>query len=155
MLQSSCPWRLLSPGQTPSGSCHQILTQILSNLWFISLCCKCSVNLHNKALITKVFISQLYKKSLKIPKGNQNPYIEDERTTQWLNEKLQKDKQRSTKHTHKTDDRVQQTPLKTRGERRWSGRVSSSCPTSGTRRINLVTNPVINEERARKCLRQE
>jgi hypothetical protein len=27
-----------------------------------------------------------------------------------------------------------------------SGRVSSSCSTSGTRRVNLVTNPVINRE---------
>ena len=41
-----------------------------------------------------------YKKSLKIPKGgNQNPYIEEEQTTQWSKEKVQKDKQRSTKHT--------------------------------------------------------
>ena len=39
------------------------------------------------------------KKSLKIPKGNQNPYIEEEQTTQWLKEKVQKDKQRSTKHS--------------------------------------------------------
>jgi hypothetical protein len=34
------------------------------------------------------------------------PYIEEEQTTQWLKETLQKDKQRSTKHTHKTKDRV-------------------------------------------------
>jgi len=34
-------------------------------------------------------------KSLKIPKGNQNPYIEEEQTTQWPKEKVQKDKQRS------------------------------------------------------------
>jgi hypothetical protein len=27
-----------------------------------------------------------------------------------------------------------------------SGRVSSSCSTSGTRRVNLVTNPVISRE---------
>jgi len=33
------------------------------------------------------------KKSLKIQKGNQNPYIE-EQTTQWPTEKIQKDKQR-------------------------------------------------------------
>jgi uncharacterized protein YxeA len=33
------------------------------------------------------------KKSLKIPKGgNQNPYIEEEQTTQWQTEKVQKDK---------------------------------------------------------------
>jgi len=38
-----------------------------------------------------------------------------------------KDKQRSTKHTHKTKDRVTRTPLKTGGELRWSGRVGSSC----------------------------
>jgi len=62
------------------------------------------------------------------------------------NEKVQKDKQRSTKHTHKTKDRVTRNPLKTGGELRCSGRVNSSCSTSGTRRVNLVTNPVINHE---------
>jgi hypothetical protein len=54
--------------------------------------------------------------------------------------------QRSTKHTYKTKDRVTRTPLKTGGERKYSGRVSSSCSTSGTRRVNLVTNPVISRE---------
>jgi hypothetical protein len=50
---------------------------------------------------------------LKIPKGgNQNPYIEEEHTTQWPKEKVQKDKQWSIKHTHKTKDRVTRTPLK-------------------------------------------
>jgi len=46
-------------------------------------------------------------------RGNQNPYIEEEQTTQWSKEKVQKDKQRSTKHTHRTKDRVTRTPLKT------------------------------------------
>ena len=47
------------------------------------------------------------KKSLKIPKGgNQNPYIEDGQTKQWTKKKYKKDKQRSTKHTVKTKDRV-------------------------------------------------
>ena len=78
--------------------------------------------------------------------GNQNPYIEEEQTTQWLKEKVQKDKQRSTKHTYKTKDRVTRTPLKTEGELRCSGRLNSSCFTSGTRRVNLVTNPVISRE---------
>ena len=45
-------------------------------------------------------------------RGNQNPSIEEEQTTQWTKEKEQKDKQRSTKHTYKTKDRVKQTPLK-------------------------------------------
>ena len=39
----------------------------------------------------------------------------EEQTTQWPKEKVQKDEQRSTKHTHKTKDRVRRTPLKTRG----------------------------------------
>ena len=47
-------------------------------------------------------------------RGNQNPYIEEGQTTQWP-KKLQKDKQRSTKHTYKTKDRVTRTPLKTGG----------------------------------------
>jgi len=37
-------------------------------------------------------------------RDNQNPYIEEEQTTQWPKEKIQKGKQRSTKHTHKTKD---------------------------------------------------
>ena len=76
-------------------------------------------------------------------KGNQNPYIEEERRQH----NGQKDKQLSsisTKHTHKTKDRVTRTPLKTGGKLRCSGRVSSSCSTSSTHSVNLVTKPVIN-----------
>jgi hypothetical protein len=40
----------------------------------------------------------MVKKSVKIPRGNQNPYIEEEQTTQCPIEKVQKDKQRYTKH---------------------------------------------------------
>jgi len=77
--------------------------------------------------------------------GNQNPYIE-EQTTQWPKENVQRDKQRFTKHTYKTKDRVTRTPLKSGGELRCSGRVSSSCSTSDTRHFNLVTNPMISHE---------
>ena len=79
-------------------------------------------------------------------RGNQNPYIEEEQTTQWPKEKVQKDKQWSTKHAYKTKDRVTRTPLKTGGELRCSRSVSSSCSTSDTRRVNLVTNSVISHE---------
>ena len=76
---------------------------------------------------------------MKIPKGgNQNSYIEEEQTTQWPKGKVQKDKQRSTKHTYKTKDRETRTPLKTGGELRCSGRVSSSCCTGDTRRVNII-----------------
>ena len=57
--------------------------------------------------------------------------------------KSTKDKQRSTKHTYKTKDRVTGTALKTESELKYSGRVSSSCSTSGTRLVNLVISPVI------------
>ena len=62
-------------------------------------------------------------------------------------EKGQKDKKRPTKPTYKTKDRVTRTPLKTGGELMCSGRVSSSCSTSDTRRVNLVTNPVVSRGR--------
>jgi hypothetical protein len=39
---------------------------------------------------------------LKTRKCNKSPYIEEEQTTQWPKEKVQKDKQRSTTHTHTT-----------------------------------------------------
>jgi len=55
----------------------------------------------------------------------------------------QKDKQLYTKHKLKTKDRITRTPL------RCSGRVSSSCSTSDTRRVNLITNPVISRERGK------
>jgi hypothetical protein len=80
-------------------------------------------------------------------RGNQNPYIEEEHTTQRPKEKVQKDKQRSKKHTHRTKDRITRTPLKTGDELRCSRRVGSSCSISGTRRpVNQVTNPVISHE---------
>ena len=72
--------------------------------------------------------NQLPRRVWRYQRGNQNPYIE-EQTTQCPNEKVQKDK-RSTKHTYKAKDRVTRTPLKTRGELRCSGSVSSSCPTN-------------------------
>jgi hypothetical protein len=81
--------------------------------------------------------------------GNQNPYIEEEQATQWPSEKVQKDKQRSTKHIYKTKDRVTRTSLKTGDELMCSGRVRRSCSTSDTRRVNLVTKPVISHERGK------
>ena len=55
-----------------------------------------------------------------------------------------KDTQLFRKHTHNTKDRVTRIPLRTGDELRCSGRVSSSCSTIGTRRLNLVTNRKIH-----------
>jgi len=56
-------------------------------------------------------------------RDTQNTYIEEEQIIQLPKEKVQKDKQWSTKHKYKTKDRVTRTPLKIGGELRCSGRV--------------------------------
>jgi hypothetical protein len=48
--------------------------------------------------------------------------------------------------TQKTKDRAIRTTLKTGGELRCSGRVDSSCSTSDTHRVTVVTNPMISHE---------
>ena len=82
------------------------------------------------------------KQSLKKENGAiKYRYIEEEQTIHWHKEKVKKDKQRTTKHTHKTKTRVTRTSLKTGGEIRCSGRVISSCSTSGSR---LATKPLMS-----------
>jgi hypothetical protein len=108
--------------------------------------CVRGVDIAAISAIGRLDYETVLRRDWRYQRGNQNPYIEEEQTTQWPKEKVQKYKQRSTKHIYKTKDRVTRTPLKTRGELRCSGRVSSSCSTSNTRRVNLVTNPVISHE---------
>ena len=60
----------------------------------------------------------------------QATYIEEEQTTQWSKTKVQKDKQLSTKHSHKTKYRVTRTPLKTGGELLCPRMACSSCSTN-------------------------
>ena len=72
----------------------------------------------------------LKTKSLKIPKGQSKSVHRRTTDNTMAKERVQKDKQRITKHTYKTEDRV-------------TRRVTSSCSSSGIRRVNLVTNPVI------------
>jgi hypothetical protein len=91
-------------------------------------------------------IQHILKKSLKIPKGQSESVYRRRTDNTMVKRKVQKDKQRSTKHTYKTKDRVTRTPVKTEAEFRCSGRVSSSCSTSDTRRVNLVINPAISRE---------
>ena len=104
-------------------------------IFYCVFCSDWLLQLHALSLIRRFWWYQ---------RGNLNPYIEEEQTTQWQ-KKVQRDKQRSTKHTHKTKYWVTRIPLKTAGELRYSGRGRSPCP-SGTRRVNLVTNLVISHE---------
>jgi hypothetical protein len=122
-------------------SCHKKLHMNWTSLKKSPFRC-----LKNVLIQIWLYIENHLRRVWKYQRGNQNPYIEEEQTTQWPKEKVQKDKQQSIKHIFKTKDRVTRTPLKTGGELRYSGRVCSSCSTSGTRRVNLVTNPVISRK---------
>jgi hypothetical protein len=48
----------------------------------------------------KCFHAIQIRRVCRYQRGNQNPYIEEEQTTQWSKEKLQNDKQRSTKQNN-------------------------------------------------------
>jgi hypothetical protein len=65
---------------------------------------------------------------------------------QWAKEKGQKDKQWSAKLAHKTKAGITRTPLTNWVRLMCSGRVNSSCSTSGTRRATLAKNPVVSHE---------
>jgi hypothetical protein len=80
--------------------------------------------------------SNVKRRVWRYQRGNQNPYIEKEQTTQWP--KGQKDKQRSTKHTHQTKDPVTRTPIKTGGELRCSGRVSTVLEIENTKGLTTI-----------------
>ena len=60
-------------------------------------------------------INNMFRRVWRYQRGNQNPYMVEEQTTQSPKEKVQKDKQRFTKHTYKTKDQVTRTPLITVG----------------------------------------
>ena len=75
--------------------------------------------------------------SLKIPKGQ--PETANQRGTDNTMAKRIKTKGQTTSSytKHKTKDRITGTPLKTGDELICSGRLSSSCSISDTRRVNL------------------
>ena len=59
--------------------------------------------IHRNCIADVYFTTLTRRRVWKYQRGNHNPYIEKEQTTQWPKEKVQKDKQRSIKHTYKTD----------------------------------------------------
>jgi CHAT domain-containing protein len=68
---------------------------------------------HEDQTKVMVTVTSKQRRVWRYQRDNQNLYIQEEQTTQWPKEKIEKDKQRSTKHTHKTKDRVTRIPLKT------------------------------------------
>jgi len=55
--------------------------------------------------INSRFLSEKERRVWSYQRDTKNPYIEQQ-TTEWPKQKVQKDKQRSTKHTHKTENRL-------------------------------------------------
>ena len=80
-----------------------------------------------------------FKKSLKIPKGKSKSVYR--RRTDKRVAKRKSSNNDPQNMTHRTTDQVTRTPLKIGSELRCPGRVSSSCSTSDTHRLNLVTKP--------------
>ena len=88
----------------------------------IRICTSKKSRRHNGQKIPKGYSESVYQRrtdeimAKRYQRCNLNPYIEEGQTTQRPKEKVQKDKQRSTKHTHKTKERVTRSSLKTGGK---------------------------------------
>jgi hypothetical protein len=96
--------------------------------------------------MTDLFLLKCHKKSLKIPKG-QSESVYRRKTDNTVAKAKSTKGQTTIYKTYTYNWRLSNTiPLKTGGELRCSGRVSSSCSTCLTHRVNLVTNPVIINE---------
>lgn len=105
--------------------------------------------LYKRSLVSrfeaKTFMSYPLWRVWRYQNGNLNPYIWEGHTTQWSKQKKTKGQQQKN-DTQKIKDRATRTPPKSGGELRCTpctGRVGSSCPSSGTRRLTLLTNSVI------------
>jgi len=99
---------LTVPDEDYSRNASCALNVILSRFLFLEI----RSLIPRRSYLQKYYIVCL-RRVWRYQRGNQNPYIEEEQTTQWPKEKVQTDKQRSTKHTYKTKDQVTRTPLKT------------------------------------------
>jgi len=97
---------------------------IFRNVQPVTQCCVYPTKLKNKYISLYITIINYiyYTEELEDTKGVIIiciSKIEEEQTTQWQKEKVQKDKQRSTKHRYTTKDQVTRTPLKIRGGLRY------------------------------------
>jgi hypothetical protein len=85
------------------------------------------------------------KKRLKIPKGQSESFIEEHKA-QWSKEKCTKGKTTIDKTYIWSKSSSNSNPIKDLGEFRCSRKACRSSSTSGTRRVNLVANPIISRE---------
>ena len=85
-------------------------------------------------------ISKLIRRVWGYQRGSQKPYVEEEQTTQWTKEKRERDKERSTKHTHTTKDRATRTQLKTGVKYTNKDYLVETVMVSNTSNINKTNN---------------
>ena len=112
--------------------CHQFVNAVILVMCRKPTCC----NLYNYTMYTRNV------------RRYQREIIRSRKSKKDRQRNGQKEKQLSTKHykQKQTKDRATRIKLKTVGELRCSGRVSSSCSTCGTLHVIRVTNPVISYE---------
>ena len=72
--------------------------------------------------------------------------MEVQQITRWPRHNTKRETTNYKTYIENTKDRVTQTPLKTGGELKCFERESGPCSSSGTCRVNLVTNTVISHE---------
>jgi len=96
-------------------------------------------------------LAKWFKKSLKIPKGYSE--AENRRTIDNKITYRQRTNNYLQNTTQEAKDWVTQTPLKAEDELMFSGRIISSCSTSGIHRVTFVTNPVARHEWGRTGFR--
>ena len=99
-------------------------------------------DIYNCAFCDKEYESIFFKKSLKILTGVIRIRKSKKDRQYGQNEKDKRINNNLQNTTEKTKDQVMQTSLKTGCEFMCSGRVKSSCSTSGTHHVTLVTNPI-------------
>jgi hypothetical protein len=102
-------------------------TQPAHNHFGVTLTCSIYYISRSSCKGTIPMHAAMHMKSMKIPKGVIR--IRNSKEDRQHNDQQKKYKQQSTKHTHKTKDRLTRNPLKSGGELRCSGRVRSSCST--------------------------
>ena len=123
MNEPSTLWQLLGSPPVFGGTrvvhyivfcavfCHCIFSPSIYGFW-LALCFRQTFLDNMRTQLYDSVVPSTARRVWRYQRGNQNPYIEEERTTQWPKEKVQKDKERPTKHTYKTKDRVTRNPLK-------------------------------------------
>ena len=98
---------------------------------------------HSRNVLCVLHFIILIKKSLMIQRGNQIPWG-SKGVIRFRKSKNDKGTNSDVQNiTQKTKDRTTRTPLKTGGEFRCSGKVSSPFSNSDIRRVTPVTKPVI------------